>query len=95
MVFFFIARNVLMSYKKDTPLLRESKRQVEKYTESLSSIISNDLSNILLTKLQFQRLVNWLLRLGKGEEVKTKEKKKKEGRKYVVCIILIESWIFF
>ncbi|KAI7850919.1 Cullin repeat-like-containing domain protein [Circinella umbellata] len=64
------ARNVLISYKKDTPLLKESKRQIEKYTESLSSIISHDLSNILLTKLQFQRLVNWLLRLGKGEEAR-------------------------
>ncbi|KAI9259607.1 Cullin repeat-like-containing domain protein [Phascolomyces articulosus] len=64
------ARKVLATYKKESPLLRESKRQVEKYTESLSSIISHDLSNILLTKLQFQRLVNWLLRLDKGEEAR-------------------------
>ncbi|KAI9476614.1 Cullin repeat-like-containing domain protein [Zychaea mexicana] len=64
------ARKLFSSYKRETPLLRESKRQVDKYTESLSSIISHDLSNILLTKIQFQRLVNWLLRLDKGEEAR-------------------------
>ncbi|KAI8142748.1 Cullin repeat-like-containing domain protein [Fennellomyces sp. T-0311] len=64
------ARKIFNSYRKETPLLRESKRRVDKFTESLGDIISHDLSNILLTKLQFQRLVNWLLRLNKGEEAR-------------------------
>ncbi|KAI9316768.1 Cullin repeat-like-containing domain protein [Dichotomocladium elegans] len=64
------AKKVLDAYSKSTPLLRESKERVQKYSESLASIISHDLGNTLLTKLQFQRLVNWLLRLDKGEEAR-------------------------
>ncbi|ORY93831.1 Cullin repeat-like-containing domain protein [Syncephalastrum racemosum] len=64
------ARALLASYtkEKETPVLRDGKAQVQKYTELLCTTISSDLSNTLLTKLQFQRLVNWLLRLNKGDQ---------------------------
>ncbi|CDH50968.1 nuclear mrna via spliceosome-related [Lichtheimia corymbifera JMRC:FSU:9682] len=64
------AKKMLDSYPQPTPLLRASKSRVQKYSESLASIISQDLQNTLLTKLQFQRLVNWLLRLDKGDEAR-------------------------
>lgn len=64
-----IAQNVLATYPRNVPLIQESRTQLQYYTNSLSSCISHDLGNTLLTKLQFQRLVNWLLRLDKGEEV--------------------------
>lgn len=66
---------MLDSYPQPTPLLRASKTRVQKYSESLASIISQDLQNTLLTKLQFQRLVNWLLRLDKGDEVSLMHRK--------------------
>ncbi|KAI8342796.1 Cullin repeat-like-containing domain protein [Chlamydoabsidia padenii] len=46
------------------------KDQVAKYTDTLSATICSDLGNPLLTKLQFQRYVDWLLRLDKGEKAR-------------------------
>jgi hypothetical protein len=50
--------------------------EVAKYTDSLGATICSDLGNPLLTKLQFQRYVDWLLRLDKGEKVTLKEERK-------------------
>lgn len=52
------------------PIIREAREQINHYTDVLCQIISKDLSNTLLTKIQFQRYVNWLLRLDKSEKVK-------------------------
>ncbi|KAI8070323.1 Cullin repeat-like-containing domain protein [Gongronella butleri] len=52
------------------PWIQQCMDQLATSTEALSSTIANDLSNPLLSKLQFQRYVDWLLRLGKGEQAR-------------------------
>jgi exocyst complex component 8 len=64
-----IARHIVATSSSSLPIVREAKDQIEHYTDTLSQIISRDLSNTLLTKIQFQRYVNWLLRLDKSEKV--------------------------
>lgn len=58
-----------MSSSSSLPIVREARDHINHYTDALSQIISRDLSNTLLTKIQFQRYVNWLLRLDKSEKV--------------------------
>jgi hypothetical protein len=65
----YIARHIVASSSSSLPIVRETKDHIEHYTDTLSQIISRDLSNTLLTKIQFQRYVNWLLRLEKSEKV--------------------------
>ncbi|KAL0088986.1 Cullin repeat-like-containing domain protein [Phycomyces blakesleeanus] len=64
------ARTIFKGYSADLAALRDIRTQVQKYTDLLCTTISNDLGNILLTKLQFQRFVGWLLRLDKGEQAR-------------------------
>ncbi|KAI8977021.1 Cullin repeat-like-containing domain protein [Mycotypha africana] len=64
------ARQFTMSTSSSFPIIREARDQIEHYTDELCTIISKDLSNTLLTKIQFQRYVNWLLRLGKSEKAR-------------------------
>ncbi|KAF7729574.1 exocyst complex component exo84 [Apophysomyces ossiformis] len=64
------ARAVLSECHKDAPFLRDTQAGVKKYTDSLCTLICHDLSNTLLTKLQFQRYVGWLLRLDKGKQAR-------------------------
>ncbi|KAI7864510.1 Cullin repeat-like-containing domain protein [Spinellus fusiger] len=64
------AKVIFSQYSVDSPVLREPKIFLQKYTDQLCEIISHDLGNILLTKLQFQRFVGWLLRLEKGEQAR-------------------------
>ncbi|KAI8089706.1 uncharacterized protein BX664DRAFT_280848 [Halteromyces radiatus] len=65
------ARGILSIYSNNPPpLIRDSLDKVAKYTDSLGATICNDLGNPLLTKLQFQRYVDWLLRLDKGEKAR-------------------------
>ncbi|KAI8384379.1 Cullin repeat-like-containing domain protein [Radiomyces spectabilis] len=54
----------------DATTLQDMRKRVQHYTESLCDLICQDLGNTLLTKLQFQRFVNWLLRLNKGEQAR-------------------------
>lgn len=67
-----IARHIVMSSSSSLPIVREARDHINHYTDELSQIISRDLSNTLLTKIQFQRYVNWLLRLDKSEKVEFK-----------------------
>ncbi|CAO3614650.1 unnamed protein product [Cunninghamella blakesleeana] len=65
------ARKILSSYSVNPPpIIKESMDQISKYTDSLGATICNDLGNPLLTKIQFQRYVDWLLRLDKGEKAR-------------------------
>lgn len=64
------ARHIILSSSSSLPIVREAKDHIEQYTDTLSTIISRDLSNTLLTKIQFQRYVNWLLRLDKSEKAR-------------------------
>lgn len=68
-----IARHIVMSSSSSLPIVREARDHINHYTDALSQIISRDLSNTLLTKIQFQRYVNWLLRLDKSEKVELNE----------------------
>lgn len=63
-------RQIINSSSSSLPIVREARDHIEQYTDTLSTIISRDLSNTLLTKIQFQRYVNWLLRLGKSERAR-------------------------
>lgn len=77
-----IARQIVHSSAATLPVVREGREHINHYTDVLCQIISKDLSNTLLTKIQFQRYVNWLLRLDKSEKVNVtiiiKRKKKKK-----------------
>lgn len=64
------ARHIVASSASSLPIVREARDHIEQYTDILSTIISRDLSNTLLTKIQFQRYVNWLLRLDKSEKAR-------------------------
>ncbi|CAO3638718.1 unnamed protein product [Cunninghamella echinulata] len=65
------ARKIVSSYTTSpSPIIKESMDQISKYTDSLGATISIDLGNPLLTKIQFQRYVDWLLRLDKGEKAR-------------------------
>ncbi|KAI9029667.1 Cullin repeat-like-containing domain protein [Phycomyces nitens] len=64
------ARTIFKGCPADLAELRDIRSQVQKYTDLLCATISHDLGNILLTKLQFQRFVGWLLRLDKGEQAR-------------------------
>ncbi|RCH88784.1 exocyst complex component exo84 [Rhizopus stolonifer] len=64
------ARHIVISSSASLPIVREARDNIEHYTDILSQIISRDLSNTLLTKIQFQRYVNWLLRLDKSEKAR-------------------------
>ncbi|GAA5808941.1 hypothetical protein MFLAVUS_002341 [Mucor flavus] len=64
------ARHIVASSASSLPIVREARDHIEQYTDTLSTIISRDLSNTLLTKIQFQRYVNWLLRLDKSEKAR-------------------------
>ncbi|GAN06766.1 nuclear mRNA splicing protein [Mucor ambiguus] len=64
------ARHIVMSSSSSLPIVREARDHINHYTDALSQIISRDLSNTLLTKIQFQRYVNWLLRLDKSEKAR-------------------------
>ncbi|KAI8647760.1 Cullin repeat-like-containing domain protein [Parasitella parasitica] len=64
------ARHIVMSSSSSLPIIREARDHINRYTDELSEIISRDLSNTLLTKIQFQRYVNWLLRLDKSEKAR-------------------------
>lgn len=64
------ARHIVNSSSSSLPIVREAKDHIEHCTDTLSTIISRDLSNTLLTKIQFQRYVNWLLRLDKSEKAR-------------------------
>ncbi|KAI9254022.1 Cullin repeat-like-containing domain protein [Sporodiniella umbellata] len=64
------ARQIIVTSSSQFPIIREAKENMAHYTESLGSIISRDLSNTLLTKIQFQRYVNWLLRLERSEKAR-------------------------
>ncbi|CAO3639382.1 unnamed protein product [Mucor fragilis] len=64
------ARHIVMSSSSALPIVREARDHINHYTDALSQIISRDLSNTLLTKIQFQRYVNWLLRLDKSEKAR-------------------------
>ncbi|CAO3656357.1 unnamed protein product [Mucor hiemalis] len=64
------ARHIANSSSSSLPIVREAKDHIEHCTDTLSTIISRDLSNTLLTKIQFQRYVNWLLRLDKSEKAR-------------------------
>lgn len=68
--FIFSARHIANSSSSSLPIVREAKDHIEHCTDTLSTIISRDLSNTLLTKIQFQRYVNWLLRLDKSEKAR-------------------------
>ncbi|KAI8583223.1 hypothetical protein K450DRAFT_224806 [Umbelopsis ramanniana AG] len=61
------ARAILSSFSSDPGKLDGVKEEIDTYVDKLSKAIGRDLSNSLLTKVQFQRNVNWLLRLGLGE----------------------------
>ncbi|KAI9289396.1 Cullin repeat-like-containing domain protein [Umbelopsis sp. AD052] len=61
------ARAILSSFSSDPGKLDGVKEEIDTYVYKLSKAIGRDLSNSLLTKVQFQRNVNWLLRLGLGE----------------------------
>ncbi len=65
-----IARHIVQSSSSALPIVREAREHIEHSTDTLSNIISRDLSNTLLTKIQFQRYVNWLLRLDKSERAR-------------------------
>lgn len=67
----FAARAILSNFSPDTGKLEGVKEEIDTYVEKLSRAIGRDLSNSLLTKVQFQRNINWLLRLGLGETVCT------------------------
>lgn len=69
---FEIARQIVYSSSSSLPIVREAREHINHYTDVLCQIISKDLSNTLLTKIQFQRYVNWLLRLDKSEKVSQK-----------------------
>ncbi|KAI7904033.1 Cullin repeat-like-containing domain protein [Cokeromyces recurvatus] len=64
------ARQIVSSSPNSLPIVREAKEHINDYTDMLCDIISRDLSNTLLTKIQFQRYVNWLLRLNKSEKAR-------------------------
>ncbi|ORZ22378.1 hypothetical protein BCR42DRAFT_167306 [Absidia repens] len=65
------ARGILSVYSGNPPpLIRDAMDVVAKYSDSLGATICSDLGNPLLTKLQFQRFVDWLLRLDKGEKAR-------------------------
>ncbi|KAG0191120.1 exocyst complex component exo84 [Apophysomyces sp. BC1034] len=64
------ARTMLADCRGEAPFLREAAAGVKKYTDSLCTMICHDLSNTLLTKLQSQRYVGWLLRLEKGKQAR-------------------------
>lgn len=66
----YLARHIVMTSPSSFPIIREAREHVMHYTETLCSIISRDLSNTLLTKIQFQRYVNWLLRLDRSEKAR-------------------------
>jgi hypothetical protein len=63
------ARAMLAGFSSDPSKLDGVKEEIDTYVEKLSRAIGRDLSNSLLTKVQFQRNINWLLRLGLGETV--------------------------
>jgi exocyst complex component 8 len=63
------ARAILSGFSSDPGKLDGVKEEIDTYVDKLSKAIGRDLSNSLLTKVQFQRNVNWLLRLGLGETV--------------------------
>lgn len=65
----YTARAILSSFSSDPGKLDGVKEEIDTYVDKLSKAIGRDLSNSLLTKVQFQRNVNWLLRLGLGETV--------------------------
>jgi hypothetical protein len=65
-----IARHIVVSSSTALPLVKHARDHINVYTDKLSDIISRDLSNTLLTKIQFQRYVNWLLRLDKSERAR-------------------------
>ncbi|KAG1445714.1 hypothetical protein G6F56_009819 [Rhizopus delemar] len=64
------AKHIVMTSSSSFPIIREARENMTHYTEILCSIISRDLSNTLLTKIQFQRYVNWLLRLDRSEKAR-------------------------
>ncbi|KAI8352539.1 Cullin repeat-like-containing domain protein [Blakeslea trispora] len=64
------ARHIVIGSSSTLPVIKEARSHIEHYTDILSQIISRDLSNTLLTKIQFQRYVNWLLRLDKSEKAR-------------------------
>ncbi|KAI8971198.1 Cullin repeat-like-containing domain protein [Pilobolus umbonatus] len=64
------ARQIIVSTPSTLPIVRETRDVIEQYTDTLSVIISKDLSNTLITKIQFQCYVNWLLRLDKSEKAR-------------------------
>ncbi|CAM0139200.1 unnamed protein product [Umbelopsis sp. WA50703] len=61
------ARAIIPSFSADANKLEGIKEEIDVFVEKLSKAIGRDLSNSLLTKVQFQRNINWLLRLGLGE----------------------------
>ncbi|KAJ2964577.1 hypothetical protein NQZ79_g555 [Umbelopsis isabellina] len=61
------ARAIIPSFSADANQLESIKEEIDVFVEKLSKAIGRDLSNSLLTKVQFQRNINWLLRLGLGE----------------------------
>ncbi|ORX62655.1 hypothetical protein DM01DRAFT_1330781 [Hesseltinella vesiculosa] len=65
------ARKLLSRFTNNpSPWIQQCQDQLVKSTETLSDTIAHDLSNPLLSKLQFQRYVDWLLRLGNGEQAR-------------------------
>ncbi|KAI8366414.1 Cullin repeat-like-containing domain protein [Choanephora cucurbitarum] len=64
------ARHIVIGSSSSLPVVKEARNNIDRYTDILSQIISRDLSNTLLTKIQFQRYVNWLLRLDKSEKAR-------------------------
>ncbi|RCH85044.1 exocyst complex component exo84, partial [Rhizopus azygosporus] len=64
------ARHIVLTSPSSFPIIREAREHVAHYTDILCSIVSRDLSNTLLTKIQFQRYVNWLLRLEQSEKAR-------------------------
>ncbi|KAI9472182.1 MAG: Cullin repeat-like-containing domain protein [Benjaminiella poitrasii] len=64
------ARHIVSSSPSSLPIVREAREHINHYTDMLCEIISRDLSNTLLTKIQFQRYVNWLLRLNKSDKAR-------------------------
>ncbi|OBZ84285.1 Exocyst complex component EXO84 [Choanephora cucurbitarum] len=64
------ARHIVIGSPSSLPVVKEARNNIDHYTDILSQIISRDLSNTLLTKIQFQRYVNWLLRLDKSEKAR-------------------------
>lgn len=83
-----LARAILPNFSSDVGKLEGVKEEIDVYVEKLSRAIGRDLSNSLLTKVQFQRNINWLLRLGLGETVCASEESA-----YVFLFIMLKYMV--